>query len=329
MNKDRLLSKNTVPRILMFFVLITSCLMVSLLAAKPTYAKTYKVRTASDWKNISKYKGGKFKLTKDIKLKSTKQYLTISKNKKYVIDLNGHKVMTTYSGVALRVACPLYITKGTVILKNSKKNGLFYSTETASVLVSGAARFYLRNCTVVNNATEFRSDITSAIMATGSSRCYIENGSAIQSIGNGVALQDKAALYCTGNPYVRAGANEYKGKFTHYGNGIVAMTAGCTISLHGGSYGTKATPDIVNGRADTGGWYVYPQSANYPILDVSGSVLKNQPGYKFVDSKGEEMPILPSTIGMLYPMLAGIGEKKVETWTTDANGYYTIYVIPA
>ena len=217
---------------LLLILLVITGICTCCVTAEPVHAKTYKIRTASDWKNIGKKNGGTFKLMKDIKLTSEKQYLTISKNKKYTIDLNGHKVATTYSGVNLRTVCPLTVKKGTVILKSSKKNkGVLYSTEAAAVTVTGSAKFYLKSGAIVDDAVEFRSDVTSAVALADKAKCYISGASMVQSIGNGVAMLGKSKLYLTGHPYIRAGANNYTGQFTHYGNGIaenITMRLTCT-----------------------------------------------------------------------------------------------------
>lgn len=313
---------------LLLILLVITGICTCCVTAEPVHAKTYKIRTASDWKNIGKKNGGTFKLMKDIKLTSEKQYLTISKNKKYTIDLNGHKVATTYSGVNLRTVCPLTVKKGTVILKSSKKNkGVLYSTEAAAVTVTGSAKFYLKSGAIVDDAVEFRSDVTSAVALADKAKCYISGASMVQSIGNGVAMLGKSKLYLTGHPYIRAGANNNTGQFTHYGNGIAVMESGCTLSLKGGSIGTKASPDIE--VYSLGVKYTYPQSANYPVLDLSGKVLKTAAGYKYVDAKGAAVPISGNMLESIYPGITSSigGDTKLKTSVADAEGYYTIYVV--
>lgn len=303
--------------------------------ASPAYAKSkskktkvYKIKTAADWKNISKKNGGTFKLTKDIRLSSTKQYLIIKKNKKYTIDLNGHKVYTTYSGGQLRTVCPLEIQKGTVILKSSKKNkGVLYSTETSAVTVGGKAKFYLKSGAIVNDAVEFRSDIVHGICLTDSAKGYIQNDSKIMSIGTGIMMMGKSRLYTSGHPYVRAGVSNLKGQFTHYGCGIAVISPNCKLSLKGGSFGTKATPDTVV-KGPLGGTFIYTGSGDYPVMDKSGKVLKIPSGYKCVDAKGANVPVLPSNLSLMYPAMAYLGgESKLETWQQDAAGYYTVFIL--
>lgn len=316
-----------INRALLLLLLIISCFALS----STTYAakNTYTIKSAADWKNIGKKNGGIFKLTKDIKLTSEKQYLTITKNKKYTIDLNGHKISTTYSGVELRTVCPLLIKSGTVIIKSSKKNkGVLYSTESSAVTAEGNAKFYLQSGSIVDDAVEFRSDVTSAIALAGNARCYIQGTSAVQSIGNGIALLGKSKLFVTGKPYIRAGANNRTEMFTHYGNGIAVMEAGCTLSLKGGSIGTKAAPDIETTDL-TGATYVYPQSADYPVLDLSGKVLKKAKGYKYVNAKGADVPISGSALDSIYPGIGAVigAETKLKTNVPDAEGYYTVYVV--
>lgn len=265
---------------------------------------------------------------KNIKLNSTSKYLTINKNRKYIIDLNGHTVSTTYRGAALRVACPLVINKGKVYLRSSdrKHKGMLYSTETAAITVGGKAKFYLQSGSVVDNATEFRSDVTSAIFLTQNARGEISGTSRVQSIGNGIAVQLNASLYVKGNPYIRAGANNYTGMFTHYGNGIVLQSRNAKLSLKGGSIGTKASPDkALSTPVST---YYYAMSANYPVLDMYGKSLKVESGYKYVDAYGRTVNIKGSNLDAIYPWFSSVygGERKLTTYTKSSDGYYTIYV---
>ena len=301
-------------------------------------AKVHKVCNAKQWHAISKYKGGTFKIMKNITLPSESYYLNIRKSKKYVIDLNGHKVKTAYTGVPLRTVCPLNVAGGTVILKNSKKKGMLYSTETAAVTIQGYGKFYLKNATIVNNATEFRSDITSGIMVYGKGKCYLQGKSRIQSIGNGVALFEKSRLYATGNPWVRAGANTYEGQFMHYGCGINIASRDARVSLKGGSYGTKASPDAA--LDSPVGTFMYAQSANYPILDQFGYALEKAVGkkYKVVDAKGHVVKVRGSNLSDYYDgvnapsweeLLAELGykpEQRYTTYETDKAGYYSVYI---
>ena len=316
-----------------FFICLLLLLMCMFAFSSPAYAKSkktkvYKIKTAADWKNISKKNGGTFKLTKDIRLSSTKQYLTIKKNKKYTIDLNGHKVYTTYSGVRLRTVCPLEIQKGTVILKSSKKNkGVLYSTETSAVTVGGKAKFYLKSGAIVNDAVEFRSDTVNGICLTDSAKCYLQNDSKIMSIGSGIIMMGKSRLYTSGHPFVHAGVNNNTGQFTHYGCGIAIISANCKVSLKGGSFGTKATPDtVVTGIM--GGTYIYTGSGDYPVMDKTSKVLKIPNGYKVVDVKGNNVPVLPSNLAIMYPQMAYLGgESKLEVWNKDTAGYYTVFIL--
>ena len=322
-------TQNNFKRFLFTTVFCLVAFAFIFLSPKAAYAKTYKISNASDWYNISKYNGGTFKVTKDIKLTSEKQYLTISKNKKYIIDLNGHKVATTYAGTELRTVCPLSIKSGTVIIKSSKKNkGVLYSTETAAIIVSGQAKLYVESGSIVDDAVEFRNDITSAIMLSGNAKGYVRGKSRIQSIGNGIAVDGNAQLSVSGSPYIRAGANDYSGMFMHYGNGIVVTSRTAKLSLKGGSIGTKADPDSALGSPV--GTYTYAMSANYPVLDMYGKVLKVQKGYKYVDANGQEVPIKGDNLDDIYPGLlesVGLGEKRLTTAVLSPDGYYTIYVV--
>ena len=301
-------------------------------------AKVHKIRTAAQWHIIGRYKGGTFKIMKNITLPNENYYLNITKNRKYVIDLNGKMVKTAYTGVPLRTVSPLHATKGKVILKSSKKNkGVLYSTETAAVVLQGTAKFYLKSGSIVNNATEFRSDITSGIMAYDKSKCYLQGKSRVRSIGNGVALFGSSKLFTTGKPYVRAGANEYTGQFMHYGSGISVASKSARIKLKGGSFGTKASPDATLWSPAV--TMTYAQSANYPILDQFGYALPSglAKGYKCIDAKGSKVAMRGSNLSEYYDgvnapswtdLLASMGYREEQRYTTSvksADGYYTVY----
>lgn len=303
-------------------------------------AKVYKISTAAQWHNISKYNGGTFKIVKDISLPSEGYYLNIRKSKKYTIDLNGHTVKTAYADVPLRTAAPLNVAGGTVILKDSKKKrGMLYSTETAAVVTQGYAKFYLKNARVANNAAEFRSDITSGIMTYGKSKCYVQGTSQILSIGNGIATFEKSKLYITGNPWVRAGYNIYRGQFMHYGSAISIASKYSKASIKGGSYGTMASPDIVYNNGITS--MRYTQSANYPILDQWGYSLKKAipKGKVVVDQYGNVLePYKPGAFDYYNGTTAPDMEKLIEKYgvkaslyyqvfETDSSGFYTVRVV--
>ncbi len=314
-------------RIIMAILLVVSCFGLCFLTSGKAYAKTYSVKSASDWKKIGTYNGGTFKLTKNIKLTNKKQYLTITKNKKYVIDLNGHKITTSYAGTELRGICPLTIKKGTVVLQSPKSNkGVLYSTEQGAVHVEGSAKFYFKSGMIVNDAVEFRSDLVFGVALFDNARCYLQGSSKIQSINHGVIMNGKSKLYLTGHPYIRAGAMNTKMNFTHYGSGISVLSPGCTLSLKGGSIGTKATPDT--GVSNFLGSYNYVMSGDYPIYDKNGKTLKAAKGYKFVDYKKKNVAIT-STLDSLYPGAGALfgGDKRLTTKVADPKGFYTIYIV--
>ena len=75
--------------------------------------------------------------------------------------------------------------------------------------------------------------------------------------------------------------------------------------------------------------YTYPQSANYPVLALSGKVLKTAAGYKYVDAKGAAVPISGNMLESIYPGITSSigGDTKLKTSVADAEGYYTIYVV--
>lgn len=318
--------------ILMTLLFVLVCTGACFTSPSKTYAKTLKVKSATDWHNISKYKGGTFKLTRNIKLSKPAQYLTITKNKKYTIDLNGYKVYTTYAQKELRAYCPLTIEKGTVILKSSKKNkGVLYSTETAAVTVGNKAVFYLKSGMIVNDAVEFRSNMPTGIYLANHAKCYIQGASKVQSIGNAIAMFDYSSLFLTGHPLIRAGASNIKGQFTHYGSGINITSPSCKVSLKGGTIGTMASPPaVVNNFL---GAYEFQQSGDFPIYDKNGKTLKAAKGYKFVDAKKNDVPITSSFDSFgpnaaYYLALSGASpDKRLTTTVTSSDGYYSIYIV--
>ena len=321
-------------RLILITVFIAACIFTGLFSSQNAYAKTYKIKTASDWAAIGKKKGGTFKLTKNIKLSKTSQYLTISKNKKYVIDLNGHKVYTTYAGVEIRSVCPLVVSKGTVTLKDSskKKKGVLYSTETAAVTLLGKAKFYHKSGMIVNDAVEFRSNMPSGIIMDGSSKCYLQGSAKVQSIGNGITMVGSASLSLTGHPMIRAGANNFKGQFMHYGSGINIATPTCKLSIKGGNIGTKASTDT--SLTTITGTQNYIMSGDYPIYDKNGNTLKTAKGYQYVDAKGNVVSItneldniVPGGSAFMQALTGSGGGKRLTTTTLSSDGYYTIYVV--
>ena len=116
--------------------------------------------------------------------------------------------------------------------------------------------------------------------------------------------------------------------FTHYGSGITIAEAGCSVSLKGGSIGTMATPDTtINGLTYTG-------SGSYPVFDRQGKSLKLAKGYKYLDYKGNNVPIEGSNIDKLYQRITGStgssgfqGEKKLTTQVQDPEGFYTVFIL--
>ncbi len=272
-----------------------------------TQAKVHKIKTAADWHKIGTYSGGTFKVVNDIKLKKLNQYLSITKNEKYVIDLNGHKVQTTYSGDQVeKRSAPLEISNGTVVIKDSskKKKGVFRSTEGATVLVEKSAKFYLKGGTINNDFLDYNNIACSAIMAVGTSKVNL-NGGNVTGIVHGVFASDSASISTTGvgtktYPYIR-------GKD---GCGIGVGSENVKLTLKGGSFGTAATPDI-------GGW---TQSGWYPVLDTAGNSLKTAKGCKYVDSNGDTVEITTTLFGM---------SKRLTTDVKSPDGYYTVYVVKA
>ena len=305
-----------------------------LCSSKTVQAKTYKVKSAADWNNIAKKSGGTFKITKNIKLTKTSQYLTISKNKKYTIDLNGHEVKTSYGGTAVRKS-PLTIQAGTVVLKDSskKKTGYLYSSELVTVEVGGKASFYVTSATIMNDFADFRSGTATAIYLKDHSKCYLQGRSLIGSVNNGVWMYDQSKLDMTGKPSIIAGFLDTDIQFTHYGSGIFVQHSGCTLSLKGGAVSTYANPDVTLSSAT--GSYNYLTSGSYPVYDKSGKVLKKPAGYVFVDANTDNVPItneiqnmLPGMYDAFKAITGQTGASRLATSVADSDGCYTVFIFP-
>ena len=332
MRKNRNTTWPAYRQFLIAAVFIIACTVTCFTSSAQAYAKVRKVKNAADWHNIANYKGGTFKLTKNIKLSKPAQYLTITKNRKYTIDLNGHKVYTTYAEKELRAYCPLTIEKGIVILKSSKKNkGVLYSTETAAVTVGYKARFYMKSGMIVNDAVEFRSNMPTGIYLANSAKCYLQGSAKVQSIGNAIAMFDSSRLFMTGHPMVRAGASSLKGQFTHYGSGINITSPKCRISLKGGTIATMASPPAV--VTNLLGSYEYQQSGDFPIYDKNGKTLKAAKGYKFVDANKKQVKITSSFDSMgsnaahFLTLAGGTPDRRLTTTVKSSDGYYSIYIV--
>ena len=273
-------------------------------------AKVHKIRTAAQWHNISKYKGGTFKIMKNIKLSNKKYYLSITKNKKYTIDLNGKKVYTTYKGKTYKKrSAPLEMTKGTLVIKDStaRKAGILRGTEAATVCIGGKAKLYLKSGTINNDFLNTQSTSATALLVYGNAAAHL-NGGAVVGIVHGVSVTEKAKLYTTGAgtatyPYVR-GTN---------GCGVLVGSKSATLSIGGGSFGTKAAPD----------WFEWRQSGWYPVLAVGSTVLKQASGLKYVDAKNNTVGITSA-----FAVTSGLA-KRLTTTVKAADGYYTIYTVKA
>ena len=111
------------------------------------------------------------------------------------------------------------------------------------------------------------------------------------------------------------------------------------LSLKGGSFGTKASPDATLWSPAV--TMTYAQSANYPILDQFGYALPSglAKGYKCIDAKGSKVAMRGSNLSEYYDgvnapswtdLLASMGYREEQRYTTSvksADGYYTVYVV--
>lgn len=252
----------------------------SILSTDSVYAatKTYKIASASDFHKISSYKGGTFKLTKDIKLTKKSQYLTISKNAKYTIDLNGHKINANfYDSGEIRDDVPIIVANGTLHIKNSaKKKGYINSTEGAAVCMTGGALYTYKNVNITCNNVGFIKDAFGNVTANQASAVavlggtYHAKGGTLYGVINGLNMYG-GKLYTYG-----AGTKTYPTFQGYYGNGLFVLQKS-TLSLKGGSF-ISCTSNL---------------SGYYPLCDYYGSSLKLPEGYKFKDASGNTQSINP------------------------------------
>lgn len=285
--------------------LLTSILFVALCMGQATHTqaatKTYKISSASDFHKISTYDGGTFKLTKDIKLTSTSQYLTINKNKTYTIDLNGHKITANfYTSGKVRDDVPIIIENGTVKIKNSaKKKGYISSTEGATIYVTGGKLYTYKNIAITCDNVGFIKNIfgvttpnqASAIVLNGGN--YYAKGGNIYGVINGLSLYS-GKLFTYG-----AGTKTYPSFKGTYGNGLfINAQKNATVTLKGGSFISETTN----------------LSGYYPICDYYGNTLSLPKGYSFCDASGNEQSI--NSFGYAKNVAADYSSEKGWQWIT-------------
>ena len=287
------------------FALITSIFLLAMCMGNITHAqaksKTIKISTANDFHKISTYNGGTFKLTKDIKLTKTSQYLTISKDKSYTIDLNGHKITAnSYTSGEIRDDVPIVLQNGTLKIKNSaSKKGYLSSTEGATVFVSGGKLYTYKNVVITCDNVGFIKDVygnvisnqASAIAMTGGN--YYAKGGNIYGVINGLSLYG-GKLYTYG-----AGTKTYPSFKGTYGNGLyIVAQSGAKVTLKGGSF-ISCTSNL---------------SGYYPICDYYGNVISLPAGYSFSDASGKTQPIY--NFGYAKYVASDYNEEKGWQWVT-------------
>lgn len=266
-----------------------------------TKSKTIEISTASDFHKIGTYNGGTFKLTKDIKLARTSQYLTISKNKTYTIDLNGHKITAnSYTSGKVRDDVPIILQNGTLKIKNSaKKKGYLSSTEAATVFVTGGTLYTYKNVVITCDNVGFTKNIfgnvtpnqASAITMTGGT--YHAKGGNIYGVINGLSLYG-GKLYTYG-----AGTKTYPSFKGTYGNGLfITANKGAKAALKGGSF-ISCTGNL---------------SGYYPICDYYGNTLSLPNGYSFCDASGTTQQI--NNYGYAKYVASDYNKEKKWQWVT-------------
>ena len=264
-------------------------------------SKTIAISTANDFHKISTYNGGTFKLTKDIKLAKTSQYLTIGKNKSYTIDLNGHKITAnSYTSGEIRDNVPIILQNGTLKIKNSaSKKGYLSSTEGAAIFVTGGKLYTYKNVVITCDNVGFIKDAfgntisnqASAITMTGGT--YHAKGGNIYGVINGVSLYG-GNLYTYG-----AGTKTYPSLKGTYGNGLyIAAQSGAKVSLKGGSF-ISCTSNL---------------SGYYPICDYYGNVISLPAGYSFCDASGKTQSV--NSFGYAKYVASNYDKENKWQWVT-------------
>lgn len=285
--------------------LVASIFLFALCMGNITHAQaksnTISISTASDFHKISTYNGGTFHLTKDIKLTKKSQYLTISKNKTYTIDLNGHKITAnSYTSGKIRDDVPILLQNGTLKIKNSaSKKGYLSSTEGATVFVTGGKLYTYKNVVITCDNVGFMKDAfgntisnqASAIAMTGGN--YYAKGGNIYGVINGLSLYG-GNLYTYG-----AGTKTYPSFKGTYGNGLyIVAPSGAKVTLKGGSF-ISCTSNL---------------SGYYPICDYYGNVISLPKGYSFCDASGTKQQI--NSFGYAKYVASNYDKEKKWQWVT-------------
>lgn len=287
------------------FALITSIFLLAMCLGNipqvQAKSKTISISTANDFHKISTCNGGTFKLTKDIRLAKKSQYLTISKNKAYTIDLNGHKITAnSYTSGEIRDDVPVILQNGTLKIKNSaKKKGYLSSTEGAAVFVTGGKLYTYNNVVITCDNVGFIKDAygnvtpnqASAIAMTGGN--YYAKGGNIYGVINGLSLYG-GKLYTYG-----AGTKTYPSFKGTYGNGLyIVAQSGAKVTLKGGSF-ISSTSNL---------------SGYYPICDYYGNVISLPAGYSFYDASGKKQSI--NSFGYARYVASDYDKEKKWQWVT-------------
>ena len=262
-------------RLLKISMILTMCMtVVFAFTVSVNAASVQKVSNAKQFSNIGKSNGGTYKLTKDIKL-SRKNYLTISKNKTYTINLNGHKITANPGKTSQSYNGPITIMNGTLKLTNSvKKTGRIRSYEYEGITMTGGKLY-----------TNARVEI------------YCEHAS---GNGTGIQMYDNSTLYAkAGDIWGRTtGVSMFGGKLYTYGagtktfptivghdkNGLSVMGSNTQLVLKGGIFGTMSEKQFC-----------------YPISDMSKSQTPLiSSDYEFLDKDLKHVDVTTESSGSRY-----------------------------
>lgn len=257
-------------RISLFLALVMVIQLVGTTSIKVDATTVHKISTVKQFTGISKYSGGSFKLTKDIRLTSKKQYLILNKNKTYTLDLNGHKIVEDYyTSEKIRDDIPIQLKKGTLKIKNTSKTmGGIYGTEGATIFATGGKLYTYNNVYVSNNHVSPTAGGT-GIVISGTAKYYAKGGVVLGTC-NGVMVAEQGELYTYG-----AGEKIYPEFAGRYMNGLYIVSRTAKAVLKGGSFYT----------------FTSSLSGFTPIMDA-GLILKEEAGYAFVNANGQHADII-------------------------------------
>lgn len=249
----------------------------------------HKISTASQFHNISKYNGGSFKITKNIRLKKKSQYLTLKKNYTYKINLNGKKITTTTQRqMAIKGRAPISMYRGTLQISDSSKakTGVLYTYEGAAVDMVGG-KIIMKSGSLESDFVYTGQGWGFGIHAANSAKVHLYGGM-IKGRFSGVALNNNARIYTYGT------AKKWPFIWGVECAGLLMIGTGNKASFKGGTFATSS------------------YSGFYPISDQNNSALPTalKSGYYYWDSY---------TGAVVYPTQFLTSGHVDATWDPNAG----------